>query len=59
MQEILSSDKPILWLNSDNQSSLVVIFKALVLVSYSTVVLYIGIMKVWDFLSQNITPKPA
>ena len=24
-----------------------------------SVVLYIGIMKVWDFLPQNITPKPA
>ena len=27
--------------------------------SYSAVVLYIGIFKVWDFLPQNITPKPA
>jgi len=28
-------------------------------VSYSTVVLYIGIMKVWGFWPKIITPKPA
>ena len=27
--------------------------------SYSTVVLYIGIMKVWRFWPKIITPKPA
>ena len=27
--------------------------------SYSTVVLYIGIMKVWGFWPKIITPKPA
>ena len=26
--------------------------------SYSTVVLHIGIMKVWDFIPQKIIPKP-
>ena len=28
-------------------------------VSYSAVVLYVGIMQVWDFLPQYITSKPA
>ena len=23
------------------------------------IILYIGIMKIWDFLPQNITPKPT
>ena len=33
--------------------------KSAIVLYHSTVVLYIGIMKVWDLLPQNITPKPA
>jgi len=27
--------------------------------SYIPLILYMGIVKVWDFLPENITPKPA
>ena len=43
----------------NNPQEVFVLHPWIAVVSYSTVVLYIGIMKVWGFWPEIITPKPA
>ena len=41
------------------QHALLTLLQSMMGIWYHTVVLYLGIIQVWDFLPQNITQKPA